>query len=219
MLSGLPFGSGAVRTAYAAVDDEMRDVHALRRQFPRHALRQAAQRELAHREGRRVRIALHAGRRAGQQDRPRPARDHVPRRLLRHQETAIGADRDRARDVGRDRGRSPGRAPARWRCRRRYPARPGWRSPPRTGRRPPRVRWPRRRRWRRRFPAASFCSLSGLRDAIATCNPCCANSRASEALRPGPTPTINAVFMSISTPSGDRHYDARNIGRFRRKQP
>src|SRR5579863_9928511 len=67
--------------------------------------------------------------------------------------------------------------------------------------------------------SASFASLSGLREAIATCRPCRANRRASEALRPGPTPTIKADFSSISTPSGDRYYDARNIGRFRGKQP
>jgi hypothetical protein len=46
--------------------------------------------------------------------------------------------------------------------------------------------------------SASFASLSGLREAIATCNPCFVNSRASEALRPGPVPTINADFIAIS---------------------
>ena len=69
---GLVRRLGPRRTADPAVDDEMRHVDALRRQFARQALRQAAQRELAHREGRRVRIALHAGGRAGQQDRARP---------------------------------------------------------------------------------------------------------------------------------------------------
>ena len=44
----------------AAVDDDMSDMDALRRQFARHALREAAQRELAHRERRRLGIALHA---------------------------------------------------------------------------------------------------------------------------------------------------------------
>src|ERR1700733_2879600 len=67
--------------------------------------------------------------------------------------------------------------------------------------------------------SASFCSLSGLREASATCKPFLANSRASEALRPGPTPTINAVFIFISASSGDGYYDARNIGRFGGKQP
>src|SRR5260221_10677555 len=55
--------------ANAAVDDEMRDVNALRRQFARHALGKAAQRELAHRERRRLRIALDARGSAGEQDR------------------------------------------------------------------------------------------------------------------------------------------------------
>src|SRR5580693_5296343 len=59
----------AGRAADAAINDEMRDVNALRRQFARHALRQSAQRELAHRERRRLRIALHARGRAGEQDR------------------------------------------------------------------------------------------------------------------------------------------------------
>ena len=45
--------------------------------------------------------------------------------------------------------------------------------------------------------SASFASLSGLRDASATCSPCFANSRASEALSPLPAPTIKADFMSI----------------------
>src|SRR3954452_23575596 len=67
--------------------------------------------------------------------------------------------------------------------------------------------------------SASFASLSGSREAIATCSPCFANRRASEALAPGPTPTINAVFRYISTPSGDRHDATCNIGRFRRQQP
>ena len=47
----IPFaGSG-----YAAVDDEMGHVNVLGRQLPGHALGQAAQPELAHREGRRLR--------------------------------------------------------------------------------------------------------------------------------------------------------------------
>src|SRR6476619_7269774 len=45
-------GLGARGAANAAVDDEMRDVIALRRQFARHALGEAAQRELAHCERR-----------------------------------------------------------------------------------------------------------------------------------------------------------------------
>src|ERR1700681_4526705 len=47
---------GARRAADAAIDHEMRDVNALRRQLARHALGQAAQCELTHREGGRLRV-------------------------------------------------------------------------------------------------------------------------------------------------------------------
>src|SRR6266508_967166 len=53
-----------------AVDDEVRDVDALGRELPRHALREAAQRELPHRERRRFGVALHARRGAGEENRP-----------------------------------------------------------------------------------------------------------------------------------------------------
>src|SRR3954447_22049071 len=43
---------GPGRTADATIDHEMRDMNALRRQLARHALRQPAQRKLAHRERR-----------------------------------------------------------------------------------------------------------------------------------------------------------------------
>src|SRR5438445_9638333 len=43
-----------------AVDDEVRDVDALWRELARHALCEAAQRELPHRERRRFGVALHA---------------------------------------------------------------------------------------------------------------------------------------------------------------
>src|SRR5215468_4091396 len=49
-------GFGPRCAADAAVDDEMRDMNALRRQLARHALRQSAERELAHRERRGLRI-------------------------------------------------------------------------------------------------------------------------------------------------------------------
>ena len=48
--------------------------------------------------------------------------------------------------------------------------------------------------------AASPASLSGLREASATCTPCFVNRRASEAESPLPTPTIKAVFASIIVP-------------------
>src|SRR5262249_44984852 len=55
---GIEPGVGAIRwilprgAADAAVDHKMRDMNALGRQFARQRLREAAQRELAHREGR-----------------------------------------------------------------------------------------------------------------------------------------------------------------------
>src|SRR5690242_5844636 len=55
-------GARIVAAANPAIDDEMRDVNVLRRQFARHALRKAAQSKLSHCEGRRARIALDAGR-------------------------------------------------------------------------------------------------------------------------------------------------------------
>ena len=64
-------------------------------------LRQPAQRELAHRERRGLRVALHAGGRAGEEDRARALRQHPPRGLLRHQKAAEGRDRDRFLDLGR----------------------------------------------------------------------------------------------------------------------
>src|SRR5580704_11322412 len=104
---GIEHGSGPVGgldtrgAADAAVDHEMRDMDALRRQFARHALRQAAQRELAHRKRRRLRIALDAGGGAGEQDRAVFRRQHSLDRLLRHQEAAEGADADGVCDFRR----------------------------------------------------------------------------------------------------------------------
>src|SRR3954447_11695143 len=86
----------------AAIDHEMRDMDALRRQFARHALRQPAQCEFAHRERCGLRIALDAGRSAGEQDRAVLVRQHAPGRLLPHQEAAIGTDRNGVRHVGRN---------------------------------------------------------------------------------------------------------------------
>jgi hypothetical protein len=56
------------RTFDAAVDHYVRHVDALRGEFARHALREAAQREFAHGERGRLRIALHACRGAGEYD-------------------------------------------------------------------------------------------------------------------------------------------------------
>jgi len=50
----------------SAVDDDMSDVDALRRQLPRHALREATQRKLAHRERGRLREPLDPSRSTGE---------------------------------------------------------------------------------------------------------------------------------------------------------
>src|SRR5262244_2136708 len=60
-------GAAAGR-ADGAIDDEMRDVDVLGRELARHALGQPAKRKLAHREGRRIGVALDAGRGAGEED-------------------------------------------------------------------------------------------------------------------------------------------------------
>src|SRR5262252_6913929 len=56
----------AAHELLAALDDEVRHVNALGPQLAGDGLRQSAQRELAEGERRRLRIALHAGRRAGE---------------------------------------------------------------------------------------------------------------------------------------------------------
>src|SRR5512143_2667437 len=98
----------------AAIDDEMGDMDVLGRQLARHALCQPPQRELAHREGRRLGVALHAGRSAGEEDAAMALLQHAPGGGLRHEEAAIGGDHDRLLDLHRiqlDEG-APG-APAR----------------------------------------------------------------------------------------------------------
>ena len=78
---------GPTVAADAAIDDDVSDVNALRRKLARHALRQSAQRELAHGERRRLGITLHARRRAGQKDGATPSR----------QPTRLGGRRTRRR--------------------------------------------------------------------------------------------------------------------------
>ena len=120
MLSGLSAGSGAVRAAHAAVDDEVDHVDALRAQLARRALRQAAQRELAHGEGGREREALHAGRCAGEQDRAVLVSAAMRRAACCTTRKPPKAEISMARlTLGRRRCRRCGRAPGRWRCRRR----------------------------------------------------------------------------------------------------
>ena len=99
-LSGLSDGVRPARAPDAAVDHDMGDMDALRVKLARHALGEPAQRELAHRERRRLRIALHTGRRAGEHDRAVPVRQHAPRRLLGDQERAEGGDVERLLDFG-----------------------------------------------------------------------------------------------------------------------
>src|SRR5579863_7879226 len=73
----------ADRTVY----DEVHDMDTLRLQLARHALLQPTQGKLAHRERGRLRISLHAGRGAGENDYAATQRQHAPHRLLRHQES------------------------------------------------------------------------------------------------------------------------------------
>ncbi len=183
----------ARRAADAAVDDEVRDMDALRRQFARHALRQPAQRELAHGERRRLGVALDAGRGAGEQDGAVPVRQHALDRLLRHQEAAEGADRDGLRHIGSRKFHEGAARPAAGivdhhvgcadvaldRFEQRATSSGLVASQPNA-----------------LAPVSRHkaSSLPALRAATATARPSRANSRASEALRPSPAPTIKAVL-------------------------
>lgn len=89
------------RTADAAIDHEMRDMDSLRREFAGERLCEAAQREFAHGEGRRLSKTLDAGGGAGEQDGAALVRQHALQRLLRDQETAEGADGNGGGDIGR----------------------------------------------------------------------------------------------------------------------
>src|SRR5690242_21924053 len=66
----------------AAVDDDMCDMYPLRVQLARHALREAAECKLAHRERRRLRIALDAGGGPGEHHAAVLLRQHALDRLL-----------------------------------------------------------------------------------------------------------------------------------------
>ena len=123
---------------------------------------------------------------------------HALRRLLRHQEAAKGADRDRLRDVGRhelDEGAArPAAGVVDHEIGRADLAldRPNSRSTS-SG-----LVASQAKAW---APVSlqSAPSLSILRAASATRMPSRANSRASEALRPSPAPTIRAVlYFGIS---------------------
>src|SRR5713101_2888099 len=82
----------------APVDDEMGDMDVLRRELARHALREAAQSKLAHREGSGIDITLDARRGAGEQDRAAAAAQHLPSRRLPDEKAAITADHERFLD-------------------------------------------------------------------------------------------------------------------------
>jgi hypothetical protein len=77
----------------------MGDMDAVWPDFPRGALRQAAQGELAHGEGGREGEALHARGRAGQQDGAATMRQHAPGCLLHDQEAPEGGDGNRLPDA------------------------------------------------------------------------------------------------------------------------
>jgi hypothetical protein len=76
------------RIANPAVDNEMGDMNALGRKFPRHALRQSPESELAHREGCRLRITLDARGGFCEQDGTAAPRQHALCRLLGNAEAA-----------------------------------------------------------------------------------------------------------------------------------
>src|ERR1700740_2127863 len=93
-------GFDSPRIADPAVDDEVADMDALRRELASDTLRETAQREFAHRKRRRQRIARDARRSAGEEDRAVAFRQHAGRRLARDEEPRIGADHYRALDLG-----------------------------------------------------------------------------------------------------------------------
>src|SRR5260221_4885002 len=91
----------AAQALYAAVDDAMGDMDVLRRKLARHALRQAAQPELAHREGGGIDIALDARRGAGEEDGAAAAAQHLSGRRLADEKAAITGDHERLLDFDR----------------------------------------------------------------------------------------------------------------------
>src|SRR2546421_7496080 len=99
--AALARSSIARATRDPAVDDEVRDVDALGRQLPRHALREATQRELSHRERRRFRVAFYARGSAGEENGTRAAGEHALRRALSYEKPRIARHPDRALDLFR----------------------------------------------------------------------------------------------------------------------
>ena len=176
---------------------------ALRRQLAGDALRQPAQRELRHRERGGELVALDAGRGAGEQDRPPTARQHPPRRLLRHQESAERADLQRLLPRPPGRARPAARAPGRWHCRSRCraarpAARPWWRTAP-----PPAPARPRRRprsRPRSPPPAHAACRHCARRARPASLPPPTAApaTRSAHRRRRRSTPLCNSFIAAPS---------------------
>ena len=82
-------GLAASRIPDHPVDVDPGHMNSLGVQFPRHRLRQASLRELAHGERRRLRVALHARRSASEQDRAGFARQHPFCRRLADEEGAV----------------------------------------------------------------------------------------------------------------------------------
>src|SRR5580704_19411644 len=91
-------GAGIRLFGDAAVDHDMADMDVLRLQFAGKALREAAQRELAHRKRRRARVTLDRGAGAGEEDRAVTLLGHALRRLLGDEKPAERGDLDRLLD-------------------------------------------------------------------------------------------------------------------------
>src|SRR5437667_2714733 len=85
----------------AAVYYEMRDVDVLGLQLTRHALSETAQAEFPHGERRRLGVALDAGGGAREQDRAVAVAQHLPRRGLAREESAVAGHHERLLDLDR----------------------------------------------------------------------------------------------------------------------
>ena len=101
MLSGASARLGPSRIPDRAVNDEMRDMDALRRKLAGDALRQPAKCELSHRERGRARVAFDAGRGARKQDGAAAVWQHPLGCGLRDEKPAIGCDGQGACNIGR----------------------------------------------------------------------------------------------------------------------
>src|SRR5258708_15827363 len=82
----------------AAIDNDVAYMDILRLQFASEALREAAQGKFAHRERRRIWIALDRGAGPGEEDRAVALLRHAPRRLLGDEKPTERGDLDRLLD-------------------------------------------------------------------------------------------------------------------------